>query len=217
MNSGQFVGRVGGLAVALGVGAAVFTGSGVAWATEDSGGGAPTASGSTSETTSETTSDSTVSAEDTTDDPDDDEDIAVDITDDEDLTDDEAEESAPSVDDEVPVDEAADDTSARKKPSRDDDPAAETGSVEQAAHLEPADDPADIATVTVNPLTAESPTTTLAPPTVPSGRPWPTAFDLRSAVTYVVDLATSFVDALFHPFAAGAPTPPTAAIAFIGR
>ena len=38
MNAAQFVGRVGSLAVALGVGAAVLTGTGVAWASEDSDG-----------------------------------------------------------------------------------------------------------------------------------------------------------------------------------
>ena len=56
------------------------------------------------------------------------------------------------------------------------------------------------------PITARS--TVASPPEVPSWRPWPTAFDLRSAVTYVVDLATSFVDALLSPFAAGPPRPP---------
>ncbi|MEC9324956.1 MAG: glycoside hydrolase family 1 protein, partial [Actinomycetota bacterium] len=43
MNAAQFVGRVGGLAVALGVGAAVLTGTGVAWASEDSDGPAAAA------------------------------------------------------------------------------------------------------------------------------------------------------------------------------
>lgn len=38
MGSGAYVGRVGGLAVALGIGAAMTTGQGVAWATPTSGG-----------------------------------------------------------------------------------------------------------------------------------------------------------------------------------
>ncbi len=50
-------------------------------------------------------------------------------------------------------------------------------------------------------------TTTVAPPKVPSLRPWPTAFDLAGAVTYVVDLVASFVDAFLHPFAAGPYSP----------
>lgn len=39
MGAGRFVGRVGGLAVALGVGAAVSLGAGIAWADESAGGG----------------------------------------------------------------------------------------------------------------------------------------------------------------------------------
>ena len=38
MGASRYIGRIGGLAVALGVGAAVFTGYGVAWAEPDSGG-----------------------------------------------------------------------------------------------------------------------------------------------------------------------------------
>ena len=49
MGASQFVGRVGGLAVALGVGAAMFSGSGVAWADRgDSGVGSASASDSDS-------------------------------------------------------------------------------------------------------------------------------------------------------------------------
>ncbi|MBI3225735.1 MAG: cadherin-like domain-containing protein [Mycolicibacterium cosmeticum] len=48
MGAGRFVGRVGGLAVALGVGAAVSLGSGTAWADDGTGGGAE--SGGTSST-----------------------------------------------------------------------------------------------------------------------------------------------------------------------
>ncbi|MGB2920008.1 MAG: Ig-like domain-containing protein [Mycobacterium sp.] len=50
------------------------------------------------------------------------------------------------------------------------------------------------------PTTPSVVTTTVAPPEVPSWRPWPTAYDLRTAVTYVVDLASSFVKALLQPF-----------------
>lgn len=57
MNAGSYVGRIGGLAVALGVGAAVFTGHGVAYASTDgdssaSGGASGTESTSASSTTS---------------------------------------------------------------------------------------------------------------------------------------------------------------------
>ncbi|MGU3499745.1 S15 peptidase family protein [Mycobacterium sp. C31M] len=47
MGAARFVGRVGGLAVALGVGVAVFAGAGAAWADEDTG--APSSSSSSSE------------------------------------------------------------------------------------------------------------------------------------------------------------------------
>lgn len=60
MNAGSYVGRIGGLAVALGVGAAVFTGHGVAYASTDgdssaSGGASGTGSTSGSNSTSEST------------------------------------------------------------------------------------------------------------------------------------------------------------------
>jgi len=48
-------------------------------------------------------------------------------------------------------------------------------------------------------------TTAVTPPTVPSLRPWPTAFDPLTAVTYVGGLLSSFVSAVLSPFAAGAP------------
>ena len=45
-------------------------------------------------------------------------------------------------------------------------------------------------------------------PVVPSLRPWPTAFDPVTAVTYVAGLVTSFVSAVLSPFAAGLPALP---------
>jgi beta-glucosidase/6-phospho-beta-glucosidase/beta-galactosidase len=39
-------------------------------------------------------------------------------------------------------------------------------------------------------------------------RPWPTAFDPLTVVTYVSGLVSSFVSAVLSPFAAGAPAPP---------
>jgi beta-glucosidase/6-phospho-beta-glucosidase/beta-galactosidase len=46
-------------------------------------------------------------------------------------------------------------------------------------------------------------------PVVPSLRPWPTAFDPLTAVTYVTGLVTGFVNALLSPFASGLPALPT--------
>lgn len=115
-----------------------------------------------------------------------------------------------------------DDSAAREDDSaaRDDDPPAATESSGQIPvenkDAAPAGRPGasplwvdGVETVAIQSESAQGvATTTVAPPTVPSRRPWPTAFDLRSAVTYVVDLAVSVVDALFHPFAAGSPEPP---------
>jgi beta-glucosidase/6-phospho-beta-glucosidase/beta-galactosidase len=45
-------------------------------------------------------------------------------------------------------------------------------------------------------------------PVVPSLRPWPTAFDPLTVVSYVTGLVSSFVSAVLSPFAAGAPALP---------
>ncbi|PRC42092.1 glycoside hydrolase, partial [Mycobacterium sp. ITM-2017-0098] len=249
MNSGQFVGRVGGLAVALGVGAAVFTGSGVAWASEDSGGDTASVSGTPSaESPASETPDSTVPAADTVgpDEADadadgDDGDISDGDIGDEDLTrgdltdvdeDVLADDTSPDgTDDGGADDDSADyggdtaDVPAKRKnapAARDAAPATVTASPEGPAAEDvntDSDQPAathrtvdQVETIAIKVPTSGPAqglvTTTLAPPEVPSWRPWPTAFDLRSAVTYVVDLATSVFDALLHPFAAGAPEPP---------
>jgi beta-galactosidase len=56
--------------------------------------------------------------------------------------------------------------------------------------------------------TAEVQSAAVTPPAVPSLRPWPTAFDPGTVVTYVGGLVSSVVSAVLSPFAAGAPTPP---------
>ena len=252
MNSGRFVGRVGGLAVALGVGAAVATGSGLAWASEDAGGGAAAATPSVAKSVSEAP-DSTEPAEQTgdpdedvpvgeddpdVDDPDvddadvDDADVEdpdvddpdEDLPDEVDRPDDVALPDGADVDDTIPgsdtaagepakrrnTDDSGDADSAGAEPIRRE--SVDVGAVDRPAAPAPSGPVRDVVTTAVeDPATAPPPalvTTSIAPPEVPTWRPWPTAFDLRSAVTYVVDLATSFLDALFHPFAAGAPTPP---------
>ncbi len=52
MKASNYIGRIGGLAVALGVGAAVFTGNGVAWASGDGGSSGTWAGGSGAQSTS---------------------------------------------------------------------------------------------------------------------------------------------------------------------
>lgn len=51
--------------------------------------------------------------------------------------------------------------------------------------------------------------TALTPPAVPSLRLWPTAYDPVTAITYVVDIVSSLVNAVLSPFAAGLPAPPS--------
>ncbi len=51
-------------------------------------------------------------------------------------------------------------------------------------------------------------TTAVAPPSVPSLRLWPTAFDPTTAVTYVTGIVSSLVSAVLSPFAAGLPALP---------
>jgi beta-glucosidase/6-phospho-beta-glucosidase/beta-galactosidase len=51
-------------------------------------------------------------------------------------------------------------------------------------------------------------TTAVTSPAVPSLRPWPTAFDPATVVTYVGGLVSSVVSAVLSPFAAGLPAAP---------
>ncbi|HTI74538.1 MAG TPA: family 1 glycosylhydrolase [Mycobacterium sp.] len=51
-------------------------------------------------------------------------------------------------------------------------------------------------------------TTALTTPRVPSLRPWPTAYDPSTVVTYVGGLVSSLVSAVLDPFAAGLPAGP---------
>ncbi len=51
-------------------------------------------------------------------------------------------------------------------------------------------------------------TTAVTPPAVPSLRPWPTAFDPGTVMTYVGGLVSSVVSAVLSPFAAGLPAAP---------
>ena len=64
MGAAHYVGRIGGLAVALGVGSAVFTGQGVAWADATGDSASQPSSSETSESTSTATSPSTSEATD---------------------------------------------------------------------------------------------------------------------------------------------------------
>lgn len=211
MSCGSFVGRVGGLAVALGVGAAVFTGSGAAWATEDSGGGGNADTAETTPNADDPRAEDGENAPTKEPEPDPEPELVTDepqeVDDPADATEDEDDpeevpDEPPSYDDEAAI-------------TRDDDEPAEP---DADVDIEAATAPEEPVHVVTRKSGSEAPssaaarattTTSVAPPQVPSWRPYPTAFDLRSAVTYVVDLASSVVRSFLQPFAAGAPRPPT--------
>lgn len=231
------MGRVGTLAVALGVGAAMLAAPGVAWAE-------PTAE--SSETSAESTRDTAERPE-----------PAESPSADQDTNTDTDTESDPDADDEPDPDTGA--TTSQAPPGvtvstggavtsgsadDDDDPApTQTPTVErEPASSKPADrpddEPDDIAPPAAEPVTSveatevvtradDHPTTVHAPtlqatsprvaptalavtppPAVPSLRPWPTAFDPISVVTYVTGVVSSLVSAVLSPFAAGAPALP---------
>jgi beta-galactosidase len=77
---------------------------------------------------------------------------------------------------------------------------------------QPADDSSPAtATVPMSSFTAQtfSTATVTTPPTVPSLRPWPTAYDPLTVVTYVGGLMSSVVNAFLAPFGAGLPALPS--------
>ena len=217
MRAAAFVGRVGELAVALGVGAALFTGTGTAWAdpSAESSDAAPaaatpsdsadvaatgpttgsspntaTSSAATSAATDGPTS--TVSAS------------TVTVT-------------ADDADEDEPEEEATDEPVAKpkvKKPSAKTTestsaPVSTVSANETRANAEDPEPQTDS-----SPLQRTAASTAVAvprspEPVVPSLRPWPTAFDPITAVTYVTGLVSSVVSAILSPFAAGAPALPS--------
>lgn len=235
------MGRVGTLAVALGIGAAVLTAPGVAWAEPTS---------ESSETSAESTRD-TAERPDPAESPSDDQTTDTDNESDPDVDDEPDPETGATTSQAPPgvtvstggavTSGSADDEDERDE---DDDPApTQTPTVErESAPSKPADrpddEPDDIAPPAAEPVTSveatevvtradDHPTTVHAPtlqatslrvaptalavtppPAVPSLRPWPTAFDPISVVTYVTGVVSSLVSAVLSPFAAGAPALP---------
>lgn len=250
MNAAAYVGRVGRLAVVLGIGAAVVTGYGctTAWAQTPSSASSSESSesGSEAESTesseSGATTDSTIGADDdgeTTADEGVDDDEGLDDTEDADDPDDtdgadtEAEHdgvgttgdedgAADEPESGVETDSHRDDGRSLPQPSAD-APAptisfrsAETELSDAPATEAPQTAPKSATSHVVQSLStavpddsAEVATTALTAPTVPSLRPWPTAYDPVTAVTYMVDIVTSLVHAVLSPFAAGLPAPPS--------
>ena len=207
--------------MALGVGAALFTGTGTAWAdpgAESSPGAsasatsdpdpdpAPESDRANTETKGPTTGPSpnpgptstvsastvTVTAEDSDEDADDPEDAA----------------EGKRVDESVAKPKTKKATAATAKSAT--APVSKVAANEVRVSSEPADVQSDS---TVPAQRSAGPSVAAAQrspqPTVPSLRPWPTAFDPVTVVTYVTGLVSSVVSAVLSPFAAGAPALPS--------
>ncbi|WP_237569420.1 family 1 glycosylhydrolase [Mycolicibacterium lacusdiani] len=239
MSASAYVGRVGTLAVALGVGAAVLTAPGVAWAEPTS---------ESSETSSESTRDAAEQSDpvdspaadqdsDAEPDPDPDADLDTNLD-----TDTEADPETGATTSQAPPGVTVSTGGAVTSGSTDDedeeedenDPApTQTPTVEREPAREqsspskpdtddvspPAAEPVTsvVATEVVTRAAPDHPTTlrvaptalaVTPPPAVPSLRPWPTAFDPISVVTYVTGVVSSLVSAVLSPFAAGMPALP---------
>ncbi len=259
MNAAAYVGRVGSLAVALGVGIAVATGygAGMAWAD-------PSATGASSAESSETEASSTgagdpaepASAEEV------DPESETDLEDESELELEIEDESEPDAEDESelepeseadvevdpePQEEPETAPEAEPEPEPESEAEPEAGQPDGAAEA-PAEEPVEpsltatsnaarfdagedvtgkaafddtvgaavpeTTAVTITSFAAQtmSPTAANIPlnsPAFPSLRPWPTAFDPATAITYVTGIVFSLVNAVLAPFAAGLPAPPS--------
>jgi len=230
MSAATYVGRVGTLAVALGVGAAVATGygCGAAWAdTPDS---------SPSEPSSSSSSDSTGAAEDK---------VATEQPTGSEPTSTSTESTTTQAPTGVVVSTGGAHTSSSSKEDEEDEdtateptkkpkpkaeakvstPDTKVETKVDAAEVKVDADPQPVAKSVSEPeepvssfavqtmsSTAEmrtsAVTTAVTPPAVPSLRLWPTAFDPGTLVTYVGGLVSSVVSAVLSPFAAGLPSAP---------
>src|SRR5882757_574972 len=214
MNGAAYVGRVGSLAVALGVGAVLLTGPRVAWA--ETPGDSPSSPSSSSESPSgaqaqnstEPSGPSTPSAEPTTDPAATPAEPSPTVS--------SPSTSTPSASTGSTVTSAppgvvvstggahTSDTEETEEPT---DPAVEpepTANVHESV-------PSHVTSLAAQTMSsaANIQAAATSEPTVPSLRPWPTAFDPLTAVTYVTGLVTGFVNALLSPFASGLPALPT--------
>jgi len=204
MKAAAFVGRVGGLAVALGVGAAVVTGygCGVAWAD------APDSSSSESSASNSKQADKTTAAP-ASEQPKDSSGVAVSTG------------GAHTRSESKKGDEtkgrkrkrgsAAESAKASKSPDSKVDAVevkVETRSRPAAKAAAETDAPVSSFAAQTMSSTAEIKTAAVTTAVTPPHRLWPTAFAPSTAVTYVRGLVSSLVSAARDPFAAGAPAPP---------
>ncbi len=187
----MYIGRVGGLAVALGVGVAVATGSGygLAWADTPS-------STDTTQTSKDTTAATTDQVAES--------------------TGDKTDEKTTTPTKTVKPKKRSATTAKKPKPQAKVDAAEVKADPQPAVETKPK---ADAPVNSVSPVVAQTKsstvqmktaavTTAVTAPAVPSLRPWPTAYDPATVVTYVGGLVSSLVKAVLDPFAAGVPSTP---------
>ena len=218
------MGRVGELAVALGIGAAMFAGTGTAWAgpsspdsssetSESSDSTAPSAEAAASSSgASSTATDSSggPAASPTTDSP-----VStvsattVTISKDDDTT-----EEVSGDDEEVGDADEPPNGPRTKKTWRPPEkfttpPVSEVAANEIRTSVSSVAAQPETKTVERRFASAVAAQRVAREPAVPSLRPWPTAFDPTTVLTYVTGLVTSVVSAILSPFAAGAPALPS--------
>jgi beta-galactosidase len=224
MRAATHVGRVGGLAVALGVGAAVVSGYGTAWADDGStspgtpSSGSSSSSGATGTTAGSTrgpstapakkpqsTSGKTPTAPGTTDQAP----PGVVVSTGGAVGSTTPRSSAPTSIGPPSAFPLTSRTSSKSKPA----PAPEApvttlsgqASVAQAKSQSPVAQQVSIASVATQAASTGAPDQATVPTLF---RPWPTAFDPGTAVSYVTGLVTSFISQTFSPFSSGAPAAP---------
>ena len=247
MSAAAYVGRVGGLAVALGVGVAVVTGHGygIAWAdtpdtssADSSSSQTPSAESSTSTPVSESAKSAKDTASTTTEPPSGSTTVSTSTgstttqappgvvvstggahasSTTGESTETKADEKTEPV---APADtNKSSHTQAQAATPSPPDSKVDAVEVKVDTDSQPATDPAPkYESMPVSSFTAQTfssaadtaaVTTAAVTPTVPSLRPWPTAYDPLTLVTYVGGLVSSVVNAVLAPFGAGAPAAPT--------
>jgi beta-galactosidase len=215
MRSSVYTGRVGGLAVALGVGVAVATGSGCGGASADTPDSSASSASSQNPTTASDSSpadkDTAAAATEPTKPSDTPTGVVVSTGG-----------AQPSVDQDEGVTKPAKSpkpkngpTTKSAKTSRSPKSTADAAETKVDADPTPRAEPANEPIAPSNSFAAQTmvtatelSTAAIATPNVPSLRPWPTAYDPSTVVTYVGGLVSSLVKAVLDPFAAGPPVAP---------
>ncbi|WP_101952035.1 family 1 glycosylhydrolase [Mycobacterium sp. 3519A] len=205
MRPAAYIGRVGGLAVALGIGVALATGYGCAPAWADTPDSTATEKASTtSETADQPSSEPTKPETVTSPEPKDDDEVTKPTK-----KKPKPKKTVKSADSAKPAKAPASKVAAAEVKADTDTDTDPQPSAKAAVAEKPVTSVA-AQTLSATPQTTSAAVTTkLTTPPVPSLRPWPTAYDPTTVVTYVGGLVSSVVKAVLDPFAAGLPSAPT--------